>query len=192
MSLLDFLNFLKLNDYILDASIAEILHSVLKSSTVRAILLRGPAGVGKTQLTYLIAKWLQAEYIFFQCTHGTDEDSLLYKYIPSEETRAGIKITLGPVPRALKKSNSKTVVLVIDEFDKTRPSADALLLDVLQNCRVSLYLDDEETTIQGKPENLVIFLTSNDTREYSEPLLRRVISTVLPPPSPRTVYPILA
>jgi MoxR-like ATPase len=149
------------------------------SSSRKAFLLRGPAGTGKTQLTYLISQWLQATYVFYQCTYGTSEDDLLYKYIPSEQTKSGIKLALGPIPRALAESKNHKVVLVLDEFDKTRPSADALLLDVLQNFRVALYLDDNETIVTGNPENLVVFLTSNDMREFSEPLLRRAITIML-------------
>jgi hypothetical protein len=117
---------------------------------------------------------------------------LLYKYIPSEETKSGIKVTLGPIPRALYISKTRRVVLVLDEFDKTRPSADALLLDVLQNSRVSLYLNDRETVVIGNPENLVIFLTSNNMREFSEPLLRRVIKITLDPLPAEKVFELLS
>jgi len=183
-------DFLAENNFLIDEQIAELLSTVLNQNR-KAILLRGPAGVGKTQLTTLIAKYLNAEYIFYQCTYGTAEDDLLYKYVPSENTKSGIRIMLGPVPYALKLSNSKKVVLVIDEFDKTRPSADALLLDVLQNYRISLFLDEQETIITGNSANLIIFLTSNDAREFSEPLLRRLVSISLPLLSVNQVYRLL-
>jgi len=165
--------FLSKSNFVIEKQKAEIIEKIL-GNTRKAILLKGPAGVGKTQLTYLISKYLNAEYIFFQCTMGTNEDDLLYKYIPSEGTKSGIKITFGPIPQALNLSKSKLVVIVLDEFDKTRPSADSLLLDLLQNFRVSLYLDENETIISGNPNNLIVFLTSNDMREFSEPLLRRL------------------
>ena len=180
------------NDFYVEKSLAELIEKIITSSSRKAFLLRGPAGVGKTQLTYLVAHWLNAEYVFFQCTYGTSEDELLYKFIPSELTKSGIKTVLGPIPRALAKSREHKVVLVLDEFDKTRPSVDALLLDVLQNFRVSLYLEDNETIVTGNPENLVIFLTSNDMREFSEPLLRRVISITLQPLPTAKVLDILS
>jgi MoxR-like ATPase len=186
-------DFLTENGFYIERSLADLIEKIITSPYSRkAFLLRGPAGTGKTQLTYLVAQWLGATYIFYQCTYGTSEEDLLYKYIPSESTKSGIRITLGPVPRALRESQQRKVVLVLDEFDKTRPSADALLLDVLQNFRVSLYLDDNETTITGKPENLVIFLTSNDMREFSEPLLRRVVSITLQPLPTTKVLEILS
>jgi len=171
-------NFLSEDGFIIEKQIAELIERVLASKR-KALLLRGPAGVGKTQLASLIAEYLKADLVFFQCSYGTSEDDLLYKYVPSESTKSGIKVTLGPIPLALKLSQNKKVVLLVDEFDKTRPSADALLLDVLQNFRVALYLDDKETVISGNPDNLVIFLTSNDMREFSEPLIRRVVTITL-------------
>jgi len=185
-------DFLVRNEFFIERDLADLIETVLESSKRKAFLLRGPAGVGKTQLTYLIARYLDAEYVFFQCTTGTSEDDLLYKYIPSEETKSGIKVTYGPIPRALALSKTKKVVLVLDEFDKTRPSADALLLDVLQNFRVSLYLDEDETVVQGNPENLIIILTSNDMREFSEPLLRRLASIELKPLPPEMIFELLS
>jgi MoxR-like ATPase len=182
--------FFEKEGFVIEKATAEILERKLNSER-KAFLLRGPAGTGKTLLTALIAKYTNAEYIFFQCTPGTSEEDLLYKYIPSEKSKSGIEITMGPIPRALMLSKKKKTVLVLDEFDKTRPSADALLLDVLQNYRIALYLDNRKTMIQGNPKNLIIFLTSNDFREFSEPLLRRTVSINLDYLPPQKVYEIL-
>lgn len=173
----------------LDEETISILYTALKQD-VKAIMLRGPPGTGKTLLTVLIAELLGAEYVFYQCTTGTTEDDLLFKFVPSEETKSGIKIIYGPLPEALIKSQKKPVVLCLDEFDKTRPSADAMLLDFLQNCRVSVRIENEKN-ITGNKNNLIVFLTSNDEREFSEPLLRRVVSLKLSYLSPRDVYCIL-
>ena len=178
--------FLQENDFYVNQAVSSVLETVLRNGSRRAFLLQGPAGVGKTQLTYLISRWLNAQYIFYQVSYSSSEEELLYKYIPSEETKSGIKITLGPIPRALIASKTGKVVLVLDEIDKARPSTDALLLDVLQNSRASLYLDEQEQLVEGNPENLIIFMTSNAMRELSEPLMRRVITiTLLPLPTPK-------
>jgi len=183
--------FLEQNGFYLENGKVAVIETAIRNGNRKAFLLRGPAGVGKTHLTYLIAKWLNAEYVYFQCTYGTDEDNLLYKYVPSEQTKSGIKIALGPIPRALLMSQRKKVVLVLDEFDKTRPTADALLLDVLQNFRVSLYWNDDETVVVGNSSNLIVFLTSNDMREFSEPLLRRLVAITLKPLPTTAVYEML-
>ena len=184
-------DFLEREGFILDKTISNVLEKKLRNYR-KSFLLRGPAGVGKTQLTLLISKYLNAQYVFFQCTPGTSEDDLLYKYVPSEDTKSGIKLTLGPIPRALLLSRKKMTVLVLDEFDKTRPSADALLLDVLQNHRVSLYVDNKKSVIYGNPRNLIIFITSNDFREFSEPLLRRLAVITLSHLPTQRVYQILS
>jgi len=158
----------------------SVLEGGLSTSRMPAFLLRGPAGVGKTELTRLVAQYLGARYIFYQCTLNSSEDDLLYRYVPDENTKSGIKVLPSVLPQALVKSKRHRVVLVLDEFDKTRPSTDALLLDFLQNARVSARFEGEEVIV-GNPRNLVVFLTSNDMREFSEPLLRRVISIHLKP-----------
>jgi len=171
--------FLEKSGFIINFPIA-VLEGGLSTSRMPAFLLRGPAGVGKTELTRLVAQWMGARYIFYQCTLNSSEDDLLYRYVPDENTKSGIKVLPSVLPQALVKSRRHKVVLVLDEFDKTRPSTDALLLDFLQNVRISARFESEEV-IEGNPQNLVVFLTSNDMREFSEPLLRRVISLHLKP-----------
>jgi hypothetical protein len=162
-----------------------------KSNTVPAFLLRGPPGLGKTMMTQIIAGYFDAEYVFIQSTLNTTEDELIYKFLPSEETKSGIKVQYGPLPDALRRSREKVTVLTIDEFDKTRPSTDALLLDFLQNARVSFRIDDREDVIVGDKRNLIVFLTSNDNREFSEPLMRRLIVINFRPPQPKEIERLL-
>jgi len=167
------------------------INAARRSKTLPAFLLRGPPGAGKTMITQIVADSFNAHYVFIQTTLNTTEDELIYKYIPSEQTRSGVRIQYGPLPDALIKSREKITVLTIDEFDKTRPSADALLLDYLQNARVSFRIDDKEDVIVGDKNNLIVFITSNDNREFSEPLLRRVITIDFKLPDPKDVEKLL-
>ncbi|MDL1957584.1 MAG: AAA family ATPase [Candidatus Desulfofervidus auxilii] len=174
-------------------NVVSILNSSLQlRSGIRAFMLRGPAGVGKTAMTYALSDILNAEYVFYQCTLGTSEDDLLYKLLPSERTKSGIEKIPGPLIEALLKSRKKLTVLVLDEFDKTRPSCDALLLDFLQNCRVSARFSNQDRIIVGNKNNLIVFLTSNDERDFSEPLLRRVIQIFIPHLSVKLVRELLS
>jgi MoxR-like ATPase len=168
--------FLRNKGFLIDRTIADVIEVAITTlPSIKAFLLTGRPGTGKTTLTELIAEWFHAEYIYFLATPNVDEDALLYKFVPDEASKSGVKIAEGPVTQAVKKSRERRVVLVIDEFDKTRPSADALLLDLLQKGRVTLYLGGKEDVITANPHNLYIFLTSNGVREFSEPLMRRLI-----------------
>jgi MoxR-like ATPase len=167
------------------------INAARRSKTVPAFLLRGPPGAGKTMITQIVADYFNAHYVFIQTTLNTTEDELIYKYVPSEQSKSGVRIQYGPLPDALIKSREKITVLTIDEFDKTRPSADALLLDYLQNARVSFRIDDREDVIVGNKDNLIVFITSNDNREFSEPLLRRVITINFKLPDPKDVEKLL-
>jgi len=167
---------LRNSGYLIDRTSADLIQIALELPGIKALLLEGPPGVGKTALTERIAQWLGAEYIYVLATPNTDEDALLYKFVPDERTKSGIRVAEGPLTQAVKKAAAgKKVVLVIDEFDKTRPSTDALLLDLLQNGRVMLYLGGREDVLVADPDNLYIFLTSNNMREFSEPLMRRLV-----------------
>ena len=153
-------SFFHKNNFFVDEKVLKIIFTYITSlPRIGGMLLRGPPGVGKTTMVELLAKYLDAKLVYYQATVGTAEDDLLYRFIPSERTKSGIEIALGPVPRALLLSKKRRVILLIDEFDKTRPGADSLLLDVLQNFRVSLFLDKRKTTIKGDPKNLLVFLT---------------------------------
>ena len=167
------------------------INAARRSKTLPAFLLRGPPGAGKTMITQIVADYFNAHYVFIQTTLNTTEDELIYKFVPSEQTRSGVRVQYGSLPDALIKSREKITVLTIDEFDKTRPSADALLLDYLQNARVSFRIDDKEDVITGNKDNLIVFITSNDNREFSEPLLRRVITINFNLPDPKDVENLL-
>lgn len=174
-----------------DKTIRVLSTALTYKGVVRAIMLRGPPGVGKTSLAESVAGVLNARFLVYQCTLGTSEDDLLYKLIPSERTVSGVEVVRGILPQALKESQKRLVVVLLDEFDKTRPSADALLLDFLQYARVTVRISNEEEVIVGNKENLIVFLTSNDEREFSEPLMRRVTTVKLPALPTVTVYNML-
>ena len=145
-----------------------------KMSTVLTIahgaILRGPAGSGKTFLAETVAKSLEAELVFYQCIPGTRETDLVSSFEPTEDTKSGFKISEGVLTKAVRLSHDRKVVLVLDEWDKTHPSADAFMLDFLQHRRIHFRGHLEV----ANKSNLYVFLTMNYERELSEPLLRRL------------------
>jgi len=157
----------------------------------RAVMLRGLPGTGKTSLLEHLAQKNGWEVVFYQATPGSTEEDMLYKVLPDDTTKSGVKVVEGVLPKALKLAKEgKKVLLIIDEVDKTRPSFDAFLLDFLQNFRVSV--PGFEISLEGKEiENIYVGLTSNDTREFQEALLRRVAVVELPPLPSQVVKQIL-
>ena len=100
---------------------------------------------------------------------------------PNENTKSGVKIEYGKIYEASKASQSEEVIVVLDEWDKTNPSADGFFLDFLHYGRLSVPGGD---AVLAKLENMTIFFTANDDRDFSEALLRRfpkVDLTPLPP-----------
>jgi uncharacterized protein (DUF1778 family) len=156
----------------------------LATKPVAGALLFGPIGTGKSYLPEVLAGILGADYYFYQCFPGTREEDLLVKMLPSETTVSGIALHDGVMIQAVRATraddSSRPVILVLDEWDKTRPSADSFLLDFLQTGRVNFSGRVQTANL----ERLLVFLTFNVERELSEPLLRRLPKidfTHLPP-----------
>jgi len=155
--------------YASDLLVAQ-LNAVLLTRPTSGAFLYGPAGSGKTFLAETVSSVIGAKQFFYQVTPGTREDDLIEKLLPDENTNSGIKKYPGVLLQAAEASHSEKVVLIVDEWDKTRPSADAFLLDFLQSGRINW----PGVSVQANLANLTVFLTLNDERELSEPLTRRL------------------
>jgi len=151
--------------------VAKVMTS-MHTRPVSGAFLYGMAGTGKSYLPMVLAKVLDRQLFVHQCTQGTREEDLLVKIMPSENTISGVKIGHGKIFQAAIESRKRPVMLMLDEWDKTRPSVDGFFLDFLQYGRLSLPgIEDGE--IHANLSNLTIFITANDEREFHEALLRR-------------------
>jgi MoxR-like ATPase len=137
---------------------------------VAGAFLKGNAGSGKTSLVEVLGRGLGREVFFYQCFPGTREEDLLIKLIPDEKKKSGIRLARGVVMEAAMASMTRPVFLMLDEWDKTRPSADSFLLDFLQSGRINF----AGQSCTAKLENIVVWVALNEEREVSEPLLRRL------------------
>ena len=159
--------------YVCSAAFASAVAATLATRPVAGAILEGPIGTGKSYLPEVLAGVLEADFFFYQCFPGTREEDLILKMLPSEDTVSGIRLEEGILVQAVAstgRADRQRVMLVLDEWDKTRPSADAFLLDFLQSGRIGL----AGRTWQADLTRLVVFLTVNNERELSEPLLRRL------------------
>lgn len=179
----------------------------------KPILVDGPAGVGKTELAKVLAKITNSELIRLQCYEGIDYSKVLYEidYAKQlsyqnilrsqlDEELKGLSfkkaiekvnnekffyteefIIKRPVLKAIDPNSTNPKVLLIDEIDKTDAEVEAMLLEPLSDYSISI---PEFGTITAKEDNKpIVVLTSNNSRELSEPLRRRCVYIYIDYPS---------
>ena len=174
--------------YIADRSLATSLFLITKLR--KPLLIEGHAGLGKTEVTKVLAAMLGTELIRLQCYEGLDTSSAVYEWNYQKQLLA-IKIQEGAaqsveekeryifsreflLERPLLKSilaQEASPVLLIDEIDRADEAFEAFLLELLSDFQVSI---PEMGTIQARHIPYVV-LTSNRTRELSDALKRRCL-----------------
>ncbi|MFI5612946.1 AAA family ATPase [Amycolatopsis sp. NPDC051903] len=153
----------------------------------KPLLVEGPAGVGKTELSKAVAEVSGSRLVRLQCYEGIDEARALYEWNHAKQL---LRITAGrdetweeartdifgeefllrrPLLQAI--SGTESTVLLVDETDKADVEVEGLLLEVLGDFQVTV---PELGTITATREPFVV-LTSNATRELSEALRRRCL-----------------
>lgn len=159
----------------------------LASELGKPLLVEGPAGVGKTELSRAVAEACGAELVRLQCYEGVDEARALYEWNHAKQL---LRITAGKdeswdearndifseeflLPRPLLTAirNQGPTVLLIDETDKADVEIEGLLLEILGDFQITV---PELGTITATRRPFVV-LTSNATRELSEALRRRCL-----------------
>jgi MoxR-like ATPase len=165
--------------------------SFLAERLGKPVLVEGPAGVGKTELAKAISRATDRRLIRLQCYEGLDEAKALYEWnyrkqllrIQAEATAgesAGWEAARGDIfsdeflltrPLLEAISTEESVVLLIDEIDKTDQEFEAMLLEVLSDFQISI----PELGVIVAATRPVVVLTSNNTRELTEALKRRCL-----------------
>ena len=161
-----------LNDagYICSRSRARSVLAALMTEPLGGFFAFGPPGTGKTWLLEVLGDILGMNTFFKQVSPGSREEDLILNLLPDEDATSGIKKQWGELPKAVEASHDGNTLLILDEWDKTRPTADAFLLDFLQNGRVN-YGDIQ---VQASMDNLYVCITLNDERDLSGPAHRRM------------------
>ena len=181
--------------YLADEAIATVVF--LADRLGKPVLVEGPAGTGKTELSKAVASSLGARLIRLQCYEGLDEAKALYEWnykkqllrIQAEQGREmsweDVETNIftedflleRPLLSAIRAPDP--VVLLIDEIDKVDFEFEGLLLELLSDFQVSI---PEMGTVTAEQIPFV-FLTSNNSRELSEALKRRCLYLYLDYPT---------
>lgn len=168
----------------------------LASELGKPLLVEGPAGVGKTELSRAVAQASGAELVRLQCYEGVDESRAIYEWNHAKQL---LRISAGndenwteaksdifseefllPRPLLTAIRNEGRTVLLIDETDKADVEIEGLLLEVLGDFQITI---PELGTVTATQRPFVV-LTSNATRELSEALRRRCLFLHIEFPSP--------
>ncbi|MDQ7039579.1 MAG: MoxR family ATPase [Rhodothermus sp.] len=174
--------------YVADEALATVLYLML--TLRRPLLVEGDAGVGKTEIAYALAGYLDTELIRLQCYEGLDVHSAVYEWnyprqllaiklweqheVPLEERERQLFSETYLLARPLLKAiqaREQAPVLLIDEIDRADEEFEAFLLELLSAFQISI---PELGTIRARHIPYVV-LTSNRTRELSDALKRRCL-----------------
>jgi nitric oxide reductase NorQ protein len=143
-------------------------------NALRAVLLVGAPGTGKTFFADCLARGIDAMQFFVPC----------HPWLSSEEMQQGVDIGRvavgvnnaedayldGQLLRAIRATAQKKVVLVLDEVEKAGSRFYPLILDFLQNGRVP---DARHKMHQADLKNLHVVLTANEEGDIPEAVKRR-------------------
>ena len=173
----------------------------------RPILIEGPAGSGKTELAYAIARAAGTRVERLQCFEGINEEKAIGKFdealqrlsvdlkskgpnpdwnLVREELHGRQYFSAGPLLRALEEP--KPCVLLVDELDKVDHAFEAVLLELLSVWQLSI---PKLGTVTAQSVPFVI-LTSNEERRIGDPLRRRSFYLRLEHPTPEREAEIVA
>jgi MoxR-like ATPase len=184
---------LKANGYWPDEGLATAVF--LAMSLRRPLLLEGEAGVGKTELAKVLARWTGGELIRLQCYEGIDAAQAVYDWDygrqllhlrAAEATGESAGRTTDSLEselyqerflvkrallRAIESREGPPPVLLIDEVDRSDDEFEAYLLEVLSDWQITV---PELGTFRAGTPPLVV-LTSNRTRDVHDALKRRCL-----------------
>ena len=174
-------------DYVSDEGLATAIFLALELQ--RPLLLEGEAGVGKTEVGKVLARWREAELIRLQCYEGIDVSQAVYEWdysrqllhlraaevtherVVEDELYSEAFLVRRPLLRAIAHGDGTPPVLLVDEVDRADDEFEAFLLEILSDYAVTI---PELGTFRADIPPAVV-MTSNRTRDLHDALKRRCI-----------------
>jgi MoxR-like ATPase len=155
----------------------------------RPLLLEGEAGVGKTEVAKVLARWTGGELVRLQCYEGIDASQAVYEWdysrqllhlraveasggqVVEDELYSERFLVRRPLLRAIDHHGGAPPVLLVDEVDRADDEFEAFLLEILSDYAVTVP-ELGELRAETPP---VVILTSNRTRDVHDALKRRCL-----------------
>ena len=177
---------LEAHDYLADEGLATSIHLALELG--RPLFLEGEAGVGKTEVAKVLARWRGTELIRLQCYEGIDATQALYEWdyarqllhlraaeaaggpVEEDELYSPRFLVRRPLLQAIDHAGPPPVLL-IDEIDRADDEFEAFLLELLADFSVTI---PELGVVRAEAPPIVV-LTSNRTRDVHDALKRRCL-----------------
>jgi len=187
LSVDDVRNGLADNDYLADEGLATSIFLALRLR--RPLLLEGEAGVGKTEVAKVLARWTGGELVRLQCYEGIDASQAVYEWdysrqllhlraveasherVVEDELYSERFLVKRPLLRALSSDSATPPVLLIDEVDRADDEFEAFLLEILSDWSISV----PELGVVRATVPPIVVLTSNRTRDVHDALKRRCL-----------------
>src|SRR4029079_18203139 len=175
------------HEYLADEGLATSIFLALRLQ--RPLLLAGEAGVGKTEVAKVLARWTGGELVRLQCYEGIDASQAVYEWdysrqllhlraveasherVDEDELYSERFLVKRPLLRALAHEGDVPPVLLIDEIDRADDEFEAFLLEILSDWSISV----PELGVVRADVPPVVVLTSNRTRDVHDALKRRCL-----------------
>jgi MoxR-like ATPase len=175
------------HDYLADEGLATAVFLALRLE--RPLLLEGEAGVGKTEVAKVLARWTGGELVRLQCYEGIDAGQAVYEWdyarqllhlraaeagggpVVEDELYSEQFLVRRPLLRAIAYEGAQPPVLLVDEVDRADDEFEAFLLEILSDYAITV---PELGTFRA-PTPPVVVVTSNRTRDVHDALKRRCL-----------------
>jgi MoxR-like ATPase len=176
------------HQYLADEGLATAIFLAL--TLHRPLLVEGEAGVGKTEVAKVLARWTGGELLRIQCYEGIDVGQAVYEWdyarqllhvraleashetVVEDELYSERFLVRRPLLQAIDSpADGPPPVLLIDEVDRADDEFEAFLLEILSDYAITI---PEVGTFRAAVPPVVV-VTSNRTRDVHDALKRRCL-----------------